>query len=425
MRTSELFTKTKKELPSEEASINAQLLTRAGYISREAAGAYNYLPLGKRVLDKISQVVREEMDKIGGQEILLTALQSKELWELTGRWDDKVVDVWFKTKLKSGSELGLGFTQEEPLTALLRNYVSSHQDLPLLIYQIQTKFRNELRAKSGLMRGREFLMKDMYSFARDQAEHKKLFEKVKQAYIKIYERLGIGDLTYFTAATGGSFSKEFSYEFQTVAENGEDVIYADKTLKLAVNEEVNGPEALEELGLDPKKLEKIKVSEVGNIFNLGTKYSSLLGLNYVNEKNQESPVIMGCYGLGVSRTMGIIAEVLSDKNGLIWPEEIAPYQIYLTYVGSSSNTKKAAEDVYKRLTEAGVEVLYDDRDARAGEKFADADLIGLPYRVVSSDKTVEEGKVELKKRTASEQKLVEAEELVKIFTNNHKVTKSD
>ncbi len=415
MKLSTLFTKSKKDVPAGETAKNAQLLIKAGFVEKEMAGVYAYLPLGKKVLDNITRVVKEEMNIIGGQEISLTALQPKELWEVTGRWNDDVIDVWFKTKLNSGGEIGLGVSHEEPLTALLKNYITSYQDLPVFIYQVQTKFRNELRAKSGLMRGREFLMKDMYSFARTEEEHQKLFTEAKKSYERVFKRLGLSDKTFFTTADGGMFSSDFSYEFQTVTDNGEDIIYLDRDKNIAVNEEIMNDEVLSKLGLKKENLEQLKASEVGNIFNLGTKYSKPFELNYLSEDNKLEPVIMGCYGLGISRVMGVIAEILSDDKGLVWPEEIAPARFYLINLGSDSEVIEAANELYKRLIDEGIEVLYDDRDVHAGEKFADADLSGIPYRVVISNKTVAQEKVELKPRLSSEPELLSIDKLIETF----------
>ncbi len=415
MRLSELFAKTRKQVPSDETARNARLLIQAGFIHKEMAGAYDYLPLGVRVLDNISRVIREEMDAVGGQEVRLTSLQAKELWERTGRWDDKVIDDWFKTKLANGTDVGLGLTHEEPLTNLLTDYVNSYKDLPLLIYQIQTKFRNELRAKSGIFRGREFLMKDMYSFAKSQKEHDQIYNQVKQAYFKIYKRLGLGDLTYLTFASGGTFAK-FSDEFQTLTEAGEDTIYLDKHKKIAVNNEVYSAEVLQELGLKKDGLDEKKAVEVGNIFSLGTKYSKQLGLEFSNESGNREPVIMGCYGIGISRTMGVIAEVLSDHKGLVWPVEIAPAKAVIVRLGVTEAVDKAGEKLYKDLTNSGVAVLYDDRDLRAGEKFADGDLMGIPYRIVVSDNTIAEHKYELKSRTQQSTQLLKGNDILKILS---------
>jgi prolyl-tRNA synthetase len=415
MRLSKLFTKTKKETPSGESAKNAQLLIQAGFIEKEMAGVYAYLPLGKKVIDKIVAIVKEEMNSIGGQEIQLTALQPKELWEVTGRWNDDIVDIWFKTKLNGGGEIGLGMSHEEPLTALLKNHITSYQDLPLFIYQVQTKFRNELRAKSGLMRGREFLMKDMYSFTRTEAEHQKLFVEAREAYERVFQRLGISDKTFFTTADGGIFSSDFSYEFQTLTDAGEDTIYLDRDKNVAINEEILSDEVLSKLGLNRDNLEVQKASEVGNIFNLGTKYSSPFDLNYLSEDNELKPVIMGCYGLGISRVMGLIAEVLSDDKGLVWPQEIAPARFYLINLGTDEAVIDYCNEVYTRLIDEGIEVLYDDREVHAGEKFADADLSGIPFRIVISNKTVVQKKVELKSRVSDTTEMLSLDKLIETY----------
>lgn len=412
MRLTQLFTKTRKAAPKDETSTSAQLLTRAGFIYKEAAGVYQFLPLGLRVLRNVEQVVREEMNAVGGQEMLLSALQRQELWEKTDRWSDDAVDIWFKTELKNGTAMGLGWSHEEPLTQMLREYVNSYRDLPLTLYQIQTKFRNELRAKSGIMRGREFLMKDMYTFARTQDEHQKLYDQIKMAYLHVYDRLGLGDRTFITFASGGSFSK-YSDEFQTLTDAGEDTIYLDRTKRVAVNHEVLTPEVLKDLGLKHDDLEEVKAAEVGNIFTLGTKYSEPLGLVYADEDGREQPVLMGCYGIGISRLVGVIAESLSDEHGLVWPEGIGPADIHLVRIGDDESVVKAADKLYDQLQKAGKTVLYDDRDERAGAKFADADLMGVPVRVTVSPKTLEVDSIEIKKRTESEQKLVRLADAVK------------
>lgn len=412
MRRSQLFTKTRKIVPVDETAKNAQLLIQAGYIHKEMAGIYSYLPLGKRVLDNIAQIVREEMDSIGGMEVELSILQPKDIWEKTGRWDDKVVDNWFKTKLKNGTELGVSLTNEEQLVNALRSFVSSYKDLPTYIYQIQDKFRNELRAKSGLMRGREFLMKDLYSFSRSQDEHDKFYEKAAEAYMKVYDRIGIGDITYRTYASGGIFSK-FSDEFQTISDVGEDTIYVHEAKRLAVNKEVFTDDILADLGLSKDELVEKRAVEVGNIFSLGTKYADALDVYFTDEKGDRKSIIMGCYGLGVSRLVGLLAEHFADDKGLVWPEAVAPFKVYLALIGKEAGTAKAADELYKSLTEKGVQVLYDDRDARAGEKFADADLLGIPYRVVVSDKTTAAGTYELKARTDEQSGQVSMDQLNK------------
>jgi prolyl-tRNA synthetase len=409
MKQSQLFTKTRKEAPKDEVSKNAELLIRAGFIHKEMAGVYAYLPLGLRTLKKIETIIREEMNAIGSQEVSLTALQDKKLWEITNRWDDTVVDNWFKTKLKNDTEVGLGFSHEEPLTTIMKEYVKSFRDLPIYAYQFQTKFRNEARAKSGIMRGREFLMKDLYSFAPDQKSHEEFYEKATAAYVKIFERTGLGDRTFITFASGGSFSK-YSHEFQTITDAGEDLIYIDEKKKLAVNKEVLNDEVLGNLGLSRDNLVEKKAVEVGNIFSLGTRFSDALDLTYVNEKDEKKPVIMGCYGIGLGRLMGTVAEVLADDKGLVWPASIAPFRVHLVALpDKEGKVMKAATDFYNNLTQKGIEVLFDDRDLRAGEKFADSDLIGIPTRVVMSEKTMAENVVEVKDRKSGEVKKVSLE----------------
>lgn len=563
MRLSQVFTKTTKDVPADEAARNAQLLIQAGYIHKEMAGVYSFLPLGLRVLRNIENIVREEMDAIGGQELLMPALQVKERYELTDRWDDKVVDNWFKTKLANGAELGLGFSHEENLSPIVKRFVTTYKDLPIAPYQIQTKFRNELRSKSGLMRGREFLMKDMYSFAISQEQHEEFYAKAQKAYEKVYERLGIGDRTVMVLASGGSFSK-YSHEFQTFSEAGEDLIFRtgdsvyhnreiapakvskhndseeeprdyeevqgegvigvqallkhlnipiekstktivyttdtgetilaavrsdydinelklceavgcssvslanDETVKAVTGAEtgyaglVNLPEGVriflddsleglcnfetganktgyhavnvnfdkdvarpenfydfktaQEGDLDPQTgqpMEVKKAIEVGNIFSLGTKFSEPFEVAVPNEQGQPITLVMGCYGIGVSRLMGTIAELFNDDKGLIWPEAVAPARVYLARLGDDAAVVEQADRLYENLTDRGVEVLYDDRDLRPGQKFADADLLGIPYRVVVSAKTQAASTYEFKARQSDQPEQVNENELLK------------
>lgn len=409
MKITQLFTKTLKDAPADEVAKNAQLLIRGGFIYKEMAGVYAYLPLGKRVLEKVTQIIREEMNGIGGNEISLTALQSSDVWKTSGRWSDEVIDVWFKTKLANGTELGLAPTHEEPLTKLMKNYIHSYKDLPVYPYQFQIKFRNEIRSKSGLMRGREFWMKDLYSFSRTQEEHDAFYETISQAYFRVFDRLGLGDLTYKTFASGGSFSK-FSHEYQTLSPVGEDTIYLNREKGLAINEEVYTDEVLAELGVSKDELEEVKAVEVGNIFTLGTKYSDPLDLNFTDENGESKPVIMGSYGIGPSRLMGLIAEHFADDKGLVWPEAVAPFKVYLVSIGEGASHK--ADELYDQFTQAGIEVLYDDRDERAGAKFADAELLGIPYRVTVSERLLEGGKFELTPRSSGESELLTPEELL-------------
>jgi len=567
MKMTQLFTKTTKNAPADEQAKNAQLLIKAGFVHKEMAGVYAFLPLGKRVLDNIAQIVREEMNAVGGQEVQMTVLQPKDIFEKTDRWDDAKVDNWFKTKLANGTELGMGLTHEEPIVDALKEFIGSYKDLPVSVYQIQSKFRNELRAKSGLLRGREFIMKDMYSFARSQDEHTEVYEKVASAYHKVYERLGLGDITYRTFADGGYFTERFSDEFQTRSEIGEDLVFHVPDTKLYYNQEVAssriprpnpvqiaqdmkevegkdiiGVQALlkhlditieqstktlfyvtddgnfiaaalrsdydineiklakvvgcKSLKLADESLVKQKTNaetgyagllnlpadipvycddsldglcnfetganrthyhavnvnfgrdvpkpknfydfkeakkgdlhpetgkeyevftacEVGNIFPLESKYTDALNVYYTDEKGNQHSIIMGCYGIGISRVMGLIAEIFADSKGMVWPESIAPAQVYLAPVGKGSEVSQAAEDVYNYLTAAGIEVLYDDRDMRPGEKFADADLMGLPYRVVVSEKTLAGRQYEVKSRTSDEVELLDKDGMLKRVT---------
>lgn len=411
MKQSHLFTKTTKNISQDEVSNNAQLLMRAGFIHKEMAGVYTFLPLGYKVLQNIIEIIREEMNAIGGQEILMNGLQRKELWEATDRWSDEASDVWFKTQLKNGSEVGLGWTHEEQITDIMKQYIHSHKDLPKCSYQFQTKFRNETRAKSGIMRTREFIMKDLYSFCKNKEEQDRVYEEVKQAYHRIFERCGIGHLTYFTFASGGAFSK-FSHEFQTITEAGEDVIYIDEEKGIAINEEVMIDEVLKDLGVQRDSLIQKKASEVGNIFNLGTRFSKLLDLTYTDETGALQDVVMGSYGIGPARVMGVVAEVLSDEQGLVWPETIAPFKAHLILLGNEDFVRTQAEEVYQALHKAGVSVLYDDRNESPGVKLKDADLMGMPVRVVVGAKSLEKGGYEVKKRNESNVHIMSQEELI-------------
>lgn len=550
MRVSQLFTKTSKTAPADDVAQNAQLLTRAGFIHKEMAGVYTYLPLGLRVLENIKKIVREEMNAIGGQEVMMTTLQPRELWEKTDRWDDAKVDNWFKTKLVNGTELGVGLTHEEPVVDALSAYINSYKDLPIYTYQIQNKFRNELRAKSGLLRGREFVMKDMYSFARNQAEHEKLYEQAADAYHRVYQRLGLGDITFRVKADGGIFTERFSDEFQTLSNVGEDTLFKVPDTDEYYNEEVApsrapvakivGDEILpmeevegkgmigvgplaEYLGISidqttktmlfttdtgdviaaavrggyevneiklrkivgarkltladeatvrrvtgaevgyagilnlnpevrvivdescsnrinfemganrtdyhtvnvnwgrdlplPEQFYDIKVAregdihpdsgkvyelhravEVGNIFPLESKYTDALGVYFTNEEGSQESIIMGCYGIGISRLMGVLAEHFSDDKGLVWPEAVAPFKVYLVRIGGETAIKQA-DELYGELVDKGIEVIYDDRDVRPGEKFADSELIGIPHRITVSDRLIEAQKFEYTERS--------------------------
>ena len=400
MRQSQLFTKTQKDNPSDELAKNAQLLIRGGFIYKEMAGVYTILPLGYRVLEKIVTIVKEEMDAVGGTQMKTSAIQTKEVWEKTNRWSDDIVDNWFKTTLKNGTEVGLSFTNEEAYSNIMKNYINSYKDLPVYPYDFKTIFRNETRSKSGIMRGREFYWKALYSFSTDLEQHNDFYEKIKQSYLNVYRRVGIGASTYVTFASGGTFSK-FSHEFQTVSEAGEDLIYIDEAKNIAINEEVLNDEVLTELGVDRNSLVEKKAIEVGNIFTLGHKFSEPFGLTYKNNEGIDVPVFMGSYGIGITRLMGTVVETLSDDKGIVWPESIAPFKVHLVQLGEGA--KDQAEKLYTDLVAKGIEVLFDDRaGAQAGEKFADADLIGIPHRVVVSERSLASGGVEYKHRTNTE-----------------------
>lgn len=411
MLYSKLIGQSKKQAPKDEESVNAQLLIKGGFIEKEIAGVYAFLPMGLRVMNKIMQVIREEMDAIGGQELLLGTLQNPEIWKKTGRWSEDTIDVWFKTEMANGTEVGLATTHEEPLTEIMSRRVQSYKDLPLYAYQFQTKFRNEVRAKSGLLRTREFIMKDLYSFNTDQESMEAFYEESIKAYHKVFARLGLGEKTYLTFADGKPFSK-YSHEFQTVCETGEDTIYLSEEKEIAVNKEVFLDEVLRDLELKKSDLQEVRAIEVGNIFKLGTKYATALGLKYTDEEGREHPVVMGSYGIGPARCMATVVELYHDEKGIIWPESLAPYQIHLIGLNmEEKETAKQAAAVYQALQDAGIEVLFDDRlEITAGEKFADADLVGCPFRAVVSQKT--EKKVELKKRVADKAELMEVNVLV-------------
>lgn len=560
MRLSKNFTRTIKQTPADEVSRNAQLLIRAGYVYKTMAGVYSYTPLGLRVLEKIKQIVREEMNAIDSQELIMSSLQRKELWQETGRWSDELVDVWFKSKLQDDTEVGFGWTHEEPIVEMLRSYLKSYKDLPMSVYQFQNKFRNELRAKSGIMRGREFVMKDMYSVHASKEDLDKYYEQVIEAYKRCYQRLGLGDDTYVTFASGGAFTK-FSHEFQTLCQAGEDDIYIVPSTNVAYNAEVApvkaspNPEAeaeMKPLGiLDDKSIigaealvealnipltsstksmlydssaglllavvrsdyeineDKLKAeanvswlrladaeqtlaatgaeigfaglynlpddvqlivddscqdmvnfetganktgqhaynvnwqrdvplpakfvdikmvkpgdispetdeiyvhqrtAEVGNIFNFGTQKSQEMNLTFTDASGAEQYAYMGSYGIGITRVMGVIVEKLADDKGLVWPENIAPARVYLVQIGSES--KAAADELYATLIDAGIEVIYDDRDDRPGVKFADAELMGIPTRVTVSDRLLKDKRWEVTARTTGEQKLLTTDELL-------------
>lgn len=424
MRQSHLYTKTKKETPKDEVSKNAILLTRAGYIHKEMAGVYTMLPLGLRVLKKIEDIIRFHMDTVGN-ELLMPSLSPEERWSATGRLN--TIDVLMKTipandasKERSATSYVLNPTHEDVITPIVKEFARSYRDLPVALYQIQTKFRNEARAKSGLLRGREFRMKDLYSFHKDQDDLMQFYEGMKNVYAKVFQDVGIGEDTFLTVASGGDFTPNFSHEFQTITSAGEDLIYVDRKNKIAYNKEVVTEENAKKLGVDFSSLEQVKASEVGNIFPLDTRFSTALDYTYTDEQGSQQIIYMGSYGIGPTRLMGVVTEKLADDKGLVWPTAIAPFSLHLLPLSKDKDSEayKCAESLYSTLTDRGVEVLFDDRDISAGEKFADSDLIGIPMRVVVSDKSLEKGGVELKERTSSTSTIVSIDELLSTYKKN-------
>ena len=403
MKQSEIFTKTLKEAPKDEKSINAKILIRAGFVDKLMAGVYSYLPFGLRVLRKLENIIREEMNRIGGEEVLLPVLHPKENWQKTSRWQSPEM---FKLKNRQGKDYGLGWTHEEIITPLVRKFVKSYKDLPVYVYQIQDKFRDELRAKSGLLRGVEFIMKDLYSFHKNEADLEEYHKKVRQAYFRIFDRFGLKKQTLLTLASGGTFSK-YSYEFQTITPYGEDEIYICKKCKLAINKEIIKQENYRCNKCKSKDLEIRRAIEVGNTFELKDKFSRAFDFRFRDKDDKEKMILMGCYGIGLGRSMGAIVEVHHDERGIIWPKAVAPFQVHLIPIEDSSKVRKAADKLYQDLEREGVEILYDNRKGKsAGEKFAEADLIGIPIRIVVSKKTLVKDSVEIKKRDKKETKLV-------------------
>lgn len=412
MLQSQLFTKTSRNISADEVSINAKLLTQGGFIDKQMAGVYSYLPLGWRVIDKINTIIREEMNAVGGQEMVMTALQPKDLWETTDRWNT-TEEIMYKMQEKTGQDIGLAWTHEEAVTQIAKRFISSYRDLPKYVYQLQTKFRNEPRAKSGIMRAREFVMKDLYSFHKDEADLDVYYEQVKQAYLNIFSRCGLNSLV--VEASGGAFTKKYSHEFQVVTEAGEDYIIYCSACNYAQNRDVAKGKVGEECpNCHKAKLAEAKSVEVGNIFKLGTKFSEAFKLFYKNETGENKPVIMASYGIGPGRVMGTIVEVHNDDKGIIWPESVAPYKIHLLVLGDDEAAMSKAKMYYNTLTQSGYEVLFDDRDESAGVKLKDSDLLGLPWRLVVSAKTGD--KIEVKSRKAEGIEMLSIEEVLNKFS---------
>jgi prolyl-tRNA synthetase len=427
MRQSQLFNKTLKKIAKEREAISNQLLLRGGFIDQTTAGVFTFLPLGFKVLKKIENIIRKKMEEspINGQEILMPVLHPKENWQKTGRWEN--LDILFKLKGSGGKEYALGPTHEEIISPLAKKFVFSYKDLPIYLFQIQTKFRDELRVKSGLMRTREFLMKDLYSFHTSEKDLDNYYEKVANAYQDIFQECGIYKpnskerITYQTWASGGTFSK-YSHEFQTITESGEDTIYICKKCYSAINKDIkNEIKICPNKPCDSRDFEERRSIEVANIFKLGTKYSLPFDLKFRDKDGKEKPVLMGCYGMGLGRLMAAIVEIHHDERGIIWPEEVAPFQVHLIEIinkeeKNAKKVKKTAEGIYQNLQKSKIEVLYDDREEKtAGEKLVEADLIGIPIRIVASARTLLKDSIEIKKRNEKIVELIKINKLVKFL----------
>ena len=423
VRLSHLFTRTSKTAPADETARNAQLLIRAGFVHKEMAGVYSYLPLGIQVVENIKQIVREEMNAIGGQELIMSSLQPKETWEVTDRWDDEKVDIWFKSQLKNGTEVGFGWSHEEAIIRMMKTHIASYKDLPAAVYQFQTKMRNELRSKSGVMRGREFVMKDMYSASVDKDQHEHFYNQTIEAYHRCFARMGLGEETYLTFASGGAFT-EFSHEFQTICDAGEDIVYLNREKKIAINKEVMHGDVLEKLGLKREDLEEVKTAEVGNIFDFGTIKSEQTDFTFTNESGKKQFVHLGSYGIGITRLPGVITERMADENGLVWPIAVAPAAVYIARLGSDKPITDLADEIFTTMQSQNISVIYDDRDIRPGEKFSDADLLGIPFRVVISNKTLENNKFEVKNRLSGEVMSLTKDELTNMLSAELEVTRN-
>lgn len=407
MRYTQLFGKTTKQAPRDETSVNAKLLMRGGFVDKLMAGSYSLLPLGFRVVKKIEKIIREEMNATGAQEILMPLLHPKSVWNETGRWES-AREVMYQFK-KGEREYALSFTHEEILLDLVRKHVQTYHGFPIKLYHFSTKFRNEPRAKSGVLRSREFIMKDLYSVHTSQEDLDKYYGEIAQAYMKVFDRVSLTALR--VEAAGGVFTKEHTHEFQVFSEAGEDEIIYCPGGDYAQNVEIATAKEGQQCVLGHGPLEKARCIEVGNIFRFGTVYSEKMDVAYTDKNGKKHFAYLGSYGIGVTRLMGTIVEVSHDEKGIIWPKSVAPFDVHLVHI-EDPGTESWAKETYEKLTKAGIEVLWDDReDATAGEKFADADLIGVPVRLVVSKK-VGKGKVEWKDRSEQKEEILVIEQVV-------------
>ena len=409
MKQSALFCKTKKEAPKEAVSVSHKYLTRGDFIEQTISGVYRFLPLGYLLLKKIEKIIREEMLALGAQELYLPVLQQKNLWLETGRWQT-IDPPLFKLKDRHQKETALGSTHEEEITDIVRKRIKSYQDLPIYLFQIQDKFRNEMRSSGGLLRTREFLMKDLYSFHSNERDLINFYQKVKKSYFKIFKRCDLKAIC--VEASPGTIGGKLSQEFMVISEAGEDRVLICKKCGYGANVEKVG-----DIKSCPKCrsiLEKKNSIEVGHIFYLGEKYSQAMSANYREKTGEEKLIIMGCYGIGLPRLMATIVEVHHDEKGIIWPKEVAPFDVHLIQIENTKKVKKAAEKLYQDLQKKNFEVLYDDReDKSAGEKFAEADLIGIPVRIVISERTLKKNCIEIKERSEKKTRLMKLNQIKK------------
>jgi prolyl-tRNA synthetase len=409
MRYSKLFGKTLRLAPKEAEAVSHKLLARGGFIDQLAAGVYTFLPLGWKVHKKIENIIREELEVLGAAEFSMPALQPKKLWAETGRWET-IDPPLFRVKDRHDKEYGLGPTHEEVITDLARRFVKSYKDLPFSAYQIQDKFRNEMRATGGLLRTREFFMKDLYSFHSEKGDFEDFFKKVIVAYEKIFSRVGLKTLV--SQASSGTIGGDTTYEFQVPSSVGEDIVFFCEKCGFAMNKQLADEKGVKSSCPECKrKLDKTNAIEAGQVFSLGTKYSKGMGANFVGKDGKEKPIIMGCYGIGIGRVMATIVEVFNDDNGIIWPEDVSPAAVHLISIGDGKRVGKASEAIYERLLKKGIEVIFDDRSESPGVKLADADLIGIPQRYVVSEKTLGKEAVEVKKRAEKSPRLVKISQI--------------